>query len=87
MVVIYSLNVSPNLVYYLQWLSPESHRQVKHPQPAPVAANYTSGPAELLSYKQPAAKMRKPCQIYHFHVHDEHWMGWWGSRSGIYRKL
>ena len=86
-----SLTVS-HLLYYLQWLSSEPHRQVKHPQPASVAANYTSGPAELLSYKQPAAKMRKtqtkcssqPCQIHHSHVlHDEDWMGWWGSRSGI----
>ena len=84
-----SLTVS-HLLYYLQWLSSEPHRQVKHPQPASVAANYTSGPAELLSYIQPAAKMRQSqtryssqCQIYHLHVHDEDWMGWWGSRSGI----
>ena len=43
MVVIYSLNVSLNLLYYLQWLSAEPHRQVKHPLSASVAANYTSG--------------------------------------------
>ena len=78
-----SLTVS-DLLYYLQWLSSEPHRQVKHPQPASVAANYTSGPAELLSYIQPAAKMRQPFHIYHSHVlNDEDWMGWWGSRSGI----
>ena len=61
LVVIYSLNVFPNLLYYLQWLSPEPHRQVKHPLSASVAANYTSA-AELPSYLQPPAKHGRQAQ-------------------------
>ena len=92
MVVIYSLNVFPNLLYYLQWLSPEPHRQVKHPLSASVAANYTSA-AELPSYLQPPAKHRRrvwdevslvslvmPCGF----VYSSWAWGWWIEEIGLH---